>query len=225
MTTKTATKRSSVKPSVDLARAQAVLNAEAEAILSIRLDAHFLQAVEILRKCKGKVITTGMGKVGTIAVKLATTLSSTGTPACFLHPGEAAHGDLGLVSKNDVLITFSNSGKTREVQETIARAKKLNGMHLIAITGHPDSPIGKQSDIVLSIGAVTEPCPLGLTPSASTTAMMALSDALALVLMQKKGFTKADYAKFHHGGYLGKRARKEAKQASDRPRMHLEVVT
>jgi len=102
----------------------------------------------MLRKCKGKVITTGMGKVGIIAAKMATTLSSTGTPACFLHPGEAAHGDLGLVSKNDVMITFSNSGKTREVVETIARAKKLNGMHLIAITGHPDSPIGRQSDVV-----------------------------------------------------------------------------
>ena len=224
MTTKTATKSHSVKPSVDLARAQAVLNAEAEAILAIQLDANFLHAVEILRKCKGKVITTGMGKVGTIAVKLATTLSSTGTPACFLHPGEAAHGDLGLVSKNDVMITFSNSGKTREVLETIERAKKLNGMHLIAITGHPDSPIGRQSDIVLSIGAVKEPCSLGLTPSASTTAMMALSDALALVLMEKKGFTKADYAKFHHGGYLGRRARKEAKQESDRPQVNLAVV-
>jgi arabinose-5-phosphate isomerase len=198
--------------SLDLTRARAVLEAEAAAIRAIQLDSNFLQAVEMLKKCKGKVITTGMGKVGIIAAKLATTLSSTGTPACFLHPGEAAHGDLGLVSKNDVMITFSNSGKTREVLETIARAKKLNGMHLIAITGYPDSPIGRQSDVALSIGAVQEPCPLGLTPSASTTAMLALSDALALVLMQKKRFSKADYAKFHHGGYLGRKARKEAKQ-------------
>ncbi len=199
-------------PSIDLVRARTVLEVEAEAIRAIPLNDNFLRAVELLRKCKGKVITTGMGKVGIIAAKLATTLSSTGTPACFLHPGEAAHGDLGLVSKNDVMITFSNSGKTREVIETIARAKKLNGMHLIAITGHPNSPIGRQSDVTLSIGAVQEPCPLGLTPSASTTAMLALSDALALVLMQKKNFTKADYAKFHHGGYLGKRARKEAEK-------------
>ncbi len=198
--------------SIDLVRARAVLEAEAEAIRSIQLDSNFLRAVEMLKNCKGKVITTGMGKVGVIAIKLATTLSSTGTPACFLHPGDAAHGDLGLVSKDDVLITFSNSGKTREVLETIARAKKLNGMHLIAITGHPHSPIGKQSDVVLSIGEVREPCPLGLTPSASTTAMLALSDALALVLMEKKNFTKADYAKFHHGGYLGRRARKEAQR-------------
>src|SRR5215470_17337262 len=197
-----------------LDRARAVLEAEATAIRAIILDEHFLHAVQILQRCKGKVITTGMGKVGIIAMKLATTLSSTGTPACFLHPGEAAHGDLGLVSKHDVIITLSNSGKTREVLETIARAKKLNGMHLIAITSHHDSPIARQSDVVLCIGKVKEPCPLGLTPSASTTAMLALGDALALVLMEKKNFTKADYAKFHHGGYLGKKARREAGRES-----------
>lgn len=201
----------------DLARARAVLAAEAEAIRAIPLDAHFLRAVRILKNCKGKVITTGMGKVGIIAVKVATTLSSTGTPACFLHPGDAAHGDLGLVGKHDVMITFSNSGKTREVLETIGRAKRLNGMHLIAVTAHRNSPIARQSDVVLCIGKIKEPCPLGLTPSASTTAMLALGDALALVLMEKKKFTKADYAKFHHGGYLGKRARQEARKESNGP--------
>ena len=201
----------------DLARARAVLAAEAEAIRAIPLDAHFLRAVRILQNCKGKVITTGIGKVGIIAVKVATTLSSTGTPACFLHPGDAAHGDLGLVGKHDVMITFSNSGKTREVLETIGRAKRLNGMHLIAVTAYRNSPIARQSDVVLCIGKVKEPCPLGLTPSASTTAMLALGDALALVLMEKKKFTKADYAKFHHGGYLGKRARQEARKESNGP--------
>lgn len=195
-----------------LARAREILEAEAAAIRAIQLDEHFLRAVALLRRCKGKVITTGMGKVGIIAMKVATTLSSTGTPACFLHPGDAAHGDLGLVSKHDVMITFSNSGKTREVLETIARAKKLNGIRLIAITGHPRSPIARQSDVVLSIGKVKEPCALGLTPSASTTAMLALGDALALVLMDQKGFSVADYAKFHHGGYLGKKARLEARK-------------
>jgi arabinose-5-phosphate isomerase len=204
-------RKSSTSVTKELARARAILEAEAEAIRAIKLDNNFLRAVQILKSCKGKVITTGMGKVGVIANKLATTLSSTGTPACFLHPGEAAHGDLGLIRKHDVIITLSNSGKTREVLETIARAKELNGMHLIAITSHRDSPIARQSDVVLCIGKVKEPCPLGLTPSASTTAMLALGDALALVLMGKKKFTKADYAKFHHGGYLGKRARKEAK--------------
>jgi arabinose-5-phosphate isomerase len=198
----------------DLARARAVLEAEAEAIRAIQLDDHFVRALEILKNCKGKVITTGMGKVGIIAAKVATTLSSTGTPACFLHPGDAAHGDLGLVDKQDVMIIFSNSGKTREVLETIDRAKQLNGMHLIAITAHRNSPIARQSDVVLCIGKIKEPCPLGLTPSASTAAMLALGDALALVLMEKKKFTKADYAKFHHGGYLGKRARQEARKES-----------
>jgi len=197
-----------------LDRARAVLEAEAEAIRSLTVDDHFLHAVDLLKRCKGKVITTGMGKVGIIAQKLAATLSSTGTPACFLHPGEAAHGDLGLVTKHDVMITLSNSGKTREVLETIARAKKLNGMHLIAITGHRNSPIAHQSDVVLCIGAVREACPLGLTPTVSTAVMLALTDALAVVLMEKKRFTKADYAKFHHGGYLGKRARKEARRES-----------
>jgi len=198
----------------DLRRARAVLEAEAEAICTIQLDDDFLRAVQMLKRCKGKVITTGMGKVGVIAIKVATTLSSTGTPACFLHPGDAAHGDLGVVGKHDVMITFSNSGKTREVLETIARAKKLNGIQRIAITGRRNSPIARQSDAVLCIGEVKEPCPLGLTPSASTTAMLALGDALALVLMEKKKFTKADYARFHHGGYLGKKARLEARRES-----------
>ena len=196
----------------ELAQAHAVLEAEAEAIRAIRLNNDFLRAIDILDSCTGKIILTGMGKVGLIAMKIATTLSSTGTPAFFLHPGEAAHGDLGLLSKNDVMITFSNSGKTREVVETVNRAKQLYDMPLIAITGHPRSPLARKSDIVLSVGAIKEPCPIGLTPSASTTAILALGDALTLVLMTRKRFTKADYAKFHHGGYLGKRARKEAKE-------------
>jgi arabinose-5-phosphate isomerase len=199
-----------------VARAYAILEAEAAAIRAITLDDSFLRAVQLLKNCKGKVITTGMGKVGIIAHKLATTLSSTGTPSCFLHPGEAAHGDLGLVRKHDVMITFSNSGKTREVLETIARAKQLNGMHLIAITSHRNSPIARASDVVLCIGAIEEPCSLGLTPTASTTAMLALSDALALVLMEQRRFTKADYAKFHHGGYLGRKARLEAEKEQRR---------
>lgn len=196
----------------ELAQAHAVLEAEAEAIRAIRLNNDFLRAVDILESCTGKIILTGMGKVGLIAMKIATTLSSTGTPAFFLHPGEAAHGDLGLLSENDVMITFSNSGKTREVVETVNRAKQLYDLPLIAITGHPRSPLARKSDIVLSVGAIKEPCPIGLTPSASTTAILALGDALTLVLMTRKRFTKADYAKFHHGGYLGKRARKEAKE-------------
>lgn len=191
----------------EITRARAILQAEAEAIQAISLDGDFLRAIKILQACRGKVITTGIGKAGIIAAKMAATLSSTGTPACFLHPGDAAHGDLGVVGRHDVMITFSNSGKTREVLETIARAKRINGMKLIAITGHRRSPIAHRSDAVLCIGEVREPCALGLTPSASTTAMLALGDALAMVLMEKKKFTKKDFAKFHHGGYLGRRAR------------------
>ena len=196
----------------EIAHARAILNVEAEAIRAIHLNNDFLRALDILEHCTGKVILTGMGKVGIIAMKIATTLSSTGTPACFLHPGEAAHGDLGLIGKNDVIMTFSNSGKTREVLETIDRAKQLYDVPLIAVTGHPRSPIARKSDLVLSVGAIKEPCPIGLTPSASTTAILALGDALTLVLMTRKRFTKADYAKFHHGGYLGQRARKEVEE-------------
>ncbi len=191
----------------EVLRAREILKAEAQAIESILVDGGFLRALDILLRCRGKVITTGMGKAGIIAAKMAATLSSTGTPACFLHPGDAAHGDLGVVSPNDVMITFSNSGKTREVLETIARAKRLNGIKLIAITGNRHSPIARQSDALLCIGKIQEPCALGLTPSASTTAMLALGDALALVLMEKKNFTRKDFAKYHHGGYLGRRAR------------------
>ena len=196
----------------EIAHARAILNVEAEAIRAIHLNNDFLRALDILEHCTGKIILTGMGKVGIIAMKIATTLSSTGTPACFLHPGEAAHGDLGLIGKNDVIMTFSNSGKTREVLETIDRAKQLYDVPLIAVTGHPRSPIARKSDLVLSVGTIKEPCPIGLTPSASTTALLALGDALTLVLMTRKRFTKADYAKFHHGGYLGQRARKEAEE-------------
>lgn len=196
----------------ELDRAHAILQAEADAIRSIRLTRDFVRAVDLLEACTGKVVLSGMGKVGIIATKIATTLSSTGTPACFLHPGEAAHGDLGLLAQNDVLVTFSNSGKTREVLETIARARPLTAQPLIAVTGHPRAPVARRSDVVLSVGAIVEPCPLGLTPSASTTAILALGDALTLVLMARKGFGKGEYAKRHHGGYLGQRARREAQE-------------
>lgn len=196
----------------ELGHAHAILHAEAEAIRSIRLTHDFVRTVDLLEACTGKIVLSGMGKVGIIATKIATTLSSTGTPACFLHPGEAAHGDLGLLAKDDVLMMFSNSGKTREVLETIERARQLTDQPIIAVTGHPRSPVARRSDVVLSVGAIAEPCPIGLTPSASTTAILALGDAITLVLMARKRFTKADYAKLHHGGYLGKRARKEVKE-------------
>jgi arabinose-5-phosphate isomerase len=190
-----------------IARAKEILNAEADAVKHIPIDENFTKAISILFGCKNKVVTTGMGKAGHIAQKVAGTLCSTGTPACFLHPGEAAHGDLGLLDKGDVILAFSTSGKTREIIEMLERAKVLNVKAIIGITSHPDSTIRTLCDVVLNMGEITEPCTLGLTPSASTTVMLAIGDALALVLMEKRGFLREEYGHRHHGGYLGQKAR------------------
>ena len=188
-------------------RARAIIEAEAEALRNIPLDRHFNEAVDILLQCRGKIITTGMGKAGIIAHKMASTLCSTGTPASFLHPGEAAHGDLGVLSGGDVIIAYSTSGKTREIIEMLELAHHFGIDHIIGITSHPDSSIRNLSNVVINMGTITEPCVLGLTPTASTAAMLALSDALALVLMEKKQVTRHDYGLRHHGGYLGAKAR------------------
>jgi arabinose-5-phosphate isomerase len=190
-----------------LKRAQEILNAEAEAIRNVPLDEHFAAAIDLLLCCKNKVVTTGMGKAGNIAQKVAGTLCSTGTPACFLHPGESAHGDLGLLDEGDIILAFSTSGKTREIIEMLQRAKKLGVHSFIGITSHPDSTIRKLCNVVISMGEITEPCSLGLTPTASTAVMLAIGDALALVLMDKRKFTKEQYGQRHHGGYLGQKAR------------------
>jgi len=188
-------------------RAREILSAEAEAILHIPLDAHFTKALAILYKCKGKIVTTGMGKAGNIALKMAGTLCSTGSPACFLHPGESAHGDLGILDKKDVIVAFSTSGKTREVVEMLERSVHLGVDKIIGITSHPDSSIRSLCTVIVNMGEIVEPCSLGLTPTASTAVMLALSDALSLLLMEKKGFTKNQYGVRHHGGYLGHKAR------------------
>jgi arabinose-5-phosphate isomerase len=190
-----------------LKRAKEILAAEAEAIQNIPLDRHFTTAVDILYRCKNKVVTTGMGKAGDIAQKISGTLCSTGTPSCFLHPGEAAHGDLGLLDKGDVILAFSTSGKTREVIEMLERSRGLGIHSIIGITSHPDSTIRTLCNAVISMGEITEPCRLGLTPTASTTVMLAIGDALALVLMEKRKFSKEQFGLRHHGGYLGQKAR------------------
>jgi arabinose-5-phosphate isomerase len=192
-----------------LRRAREIINAEADALKAIPLDDHFAAAVEILFQCKGKVITSGMGKAGIIAKKISSTLCSTGTPASFLHPGEAAHGDLGLLSRGDVIIAFSTSGKTREIIEMLELAHHFGIDKIIGITSHPDSLIRGLSNVVISMGEIKEPCILGLTPTASTAAMLALGDALALVLMEKKKVSRTDYGLRHHGGYLGVKAREK----------------
>lgn len=188
-------------------RMRAVLEAEAAAIARVEIDDQFEQAVRTLAACQGKVLTTGIGKAGHIARKFAATLCSTATPADFIHPAEAAHGDLGLVGPRDVLIAFSTSGKSREVLEILELARHLGVATVIGITSHPDSELRNLSDFVLNMGVIEEPCPLGLTPSASMAVMLAISDAIALALLEVKGVTREDYGLRHHGGYLGRAAR------------------
>lgn len=189
------------------ARMRAIIDAEAQAVAAIRVNDAFEQAVRAMHDCRGKVLTTGIGKAGYLAGRFAATLSSTATPAYFIHPAEAAHGDLGMVSEGDCIIAFSTSGKSREVLEMLELSRHLGRETIIAVTSHPESPMRELSDIVLDMGVIEEPCPLGLTPSASLAVMQAISDALALTLMEMKGVTRNDYGLRHHGGYLGRAAR------------------
>jgi len=190
-------------------RMAAILAAEAAAIASIHVTDEFERAVLALRDSQGKVLTTGIGKAGHVARKFASTLCSTGTPAAYVHPGEAAHGDLGLVGPEDCIVAFSTSGKTREVIEMIQLGRHIGLRTVIGVTSHPDSELRGLSDIVLDMGTITEPCPHGLTPSASIVVMLAIGDAIALALMELKGFTKHDFGLRHHGGYLGRVARQD----------------
>jgi len=188
-------------------RMRAVIEAEADAIRAIDINDNFVRAVEVMKDCEGKIITTGIGKAGHIAHKFAATLCSTATPAVFVHPAEAAHGDLGLVDIHDVMIAFSTSGKSREVLEILELARHLGVATVIGVTSHPDSDLRRLSDFVLDMGDIKEPCPLGLTPSASMAVMLAITDAIALALLEHKGVTREDYGLRHHGGYLGRAAR------------------
>ena len=188
-------------------RMQSVLKAEAEAISAININDDYVSTVEVMMSCKGKILTTGIGKAGHIAKKFAATLCSTATPADFIHPAEAAHGDLGLVGANDVMIAFSTSGKSREVLEILEMSRHLGVDKIIGVTSHLDSELRQHSDLILDMGTIVEPCPLGLTPSASMAVMLAISDALALSLLEQKGVTREDYGLRHHGGYLGRAAR------------------
>ena len=184
-----------------------VLEAEAQAISRVPVGPEFERAIDALFGCTGKVLTTGMGKAGHIARKFAATLCSTGTPAIYIHPGEAAHGDLGVVSGKDCIVAFSTSGKTREVLEMLELGRHLGLETVVGVTSHPDSRLREVSDIVLDMGPVKEPSPIGMTPSASIAVMLAISDALALVLLEMKNFSIDDFGRRHHGGYLGRVAR------------------
>ena len=190
-----------------LTLAARVLKLEAEGILGLlpRLDARFLKAVDLLRDCRGRVIVTGMGKSGLVGRKLAATLASTGTPAYFLHPAEGVHGDVGMVARDDVVLAISNSGETDELLAILPQLKRL-GVRLILLTGTPGSTLAKQSDVVLDVSVAEEACPMNLAPTSSTTATLALGDALAMVLLDLKGLRPEDYAALHPRGALGWRA-------------------
>lgn len=189
-----------------LQRAREVLDIEAQGLLSLadRLDHNFLEAVELLGSCRGKVVVTGMGKSGLICRKIAATMASTGTPSFFLHSGDAIHGDLGMVMAGDIILAVSNSGETEEIVKLIPHFK-LNGLKMIVMTGRQDSTLARAGDVVLDVGVKQEACPLGLAPTASTTATLAMGDALAVVLLETKGFNEKDFAMRHPGGILGRR--------------------
>jgi arabinose-5-phosphate isomerase len=188
-------------------RVAEILQQEAAAIAAVRVTDDFERAVLALRDCRGKVLTTGIGKAGYVARKFAATLCSTGTPAAFMHPAEAAHGDLGLVDGRDIIVAFSTSGKSSEVLEMLELSRHLGVRTILGITSHPDSRLRELSNIVLDMGAIEEPCRLNLTPTASIAVMLAIGDALALTLMDLKEITKEAYGLRHHGGYLGRKAR------------------
>ena len=190
----------------DLELARAVLRTEADAVRALiaRLDDRFVAAVQLLADCRGRVIVTGMGKSGIIARKIAATLSSTGTSAYFVHPAEAAHGDLGAVRNEDLLIALSRSGETPEILRLAELTKRL-GVGIVAITGASSSSLGQTADVALECRVDEEACPLNLAPTASTTAALALGDALAMTLHVRKGFREEDFANLHPGGQLGKR--------------------
>ncbi|HEY5599892.1 MAG TPA: KpsF/GutQ family sugar-phosphate isomerase [Candidatus Manganitrophaceae bacterium] len=183
-----------------------VLKVEAAAISELiqKLDHRFVEAVELCHACRGRIVVIGMGKSGLIGKKIAATLASTGAPSFFLHPAEGIHGDLGMVSKEDIALALSNSGETEEILRILPSLKRFN-LKLIALTGNVKSTLAKMSDVVLDVSVEEEACPLGLAPTASTTAALAMGDALAVALLQKKGFRKEDFASFHPGGSLGRK--------------------
>ena len=186
-----------------IARAKEVLRIEADAIRRLipRVGRSVEAAVGLLAGCKGRVVVTGMGKAGLIGQKLSATLASTGTPSHWIHPAEAIHGDLGRITRQDVLITLSNSGETEELTRLLPVIKRI-GTRLIALTGHPRSTLAKHSDIVIDVGVAKEACTLNLAPTSSTTAMLAMGDALAVVVAERKRFKESDCALLHPGGQL-----------------------
>lgn len=196
---------------------QDILRKEVDAILNLPVTDEFEKAVDLIIEAvhtnRGKLVTSGMGKAGQIALNIATTFSSTGTPAVFLHPSEAQHGDLGILQENDVMLVISNSGKTREILELLFLARHLRPhIKFIVITGDNESELAKKADACLFTGGPKEICPLGLTPTTSTTMMTVIGDILVVNTMLKTKFSNEEYAKRHHGGYLGEQSRKQSEE-------------
>ncbi len=194
-----------------------LLQKEADAVLNIPITDAYEQAVKLIieqvHRRRGKLITSGMGKAGQIAMNIATTFCSTGIPAVFLHPSEAQHGDLGIIQENDILLFISNSGKTREIVELTQLSRVLNPqLKFIVITGNGNSPLAQEADICLCTGHPDEVCALGMTPTTSTTVMTVIGDILVVETMKRTGFTIEEYSKRHHGGYLGQRSRELSKE-------------
>lgn len=190
-----------------------IIAREAQAVLNIPVGPEYEEAVELIvhqvHELGGKLVLSGMGKAGQIAMNMATTFCSTGTPSVFLHPSEAQHGDLGILQKNDLFLLISNSGKTREIVELVTLSRILNpDLKFIVLTGNPGSPLAKQANVCLATGHPDEVCALGLAPTTSTTVMTVIGDALVVETMKRIGFTVEDYNKRHHGGYLGQRSKK-----------------
>jgi arabinose-5-phosphate isomerase len=200
------TKLGNIDTDAALAAGRRVLEIEARAVrdLADRLDVNFVRAAQIVFACKGRVVVSGMGKSGHVARKIASTLASTGTPAFFVHPAEASHGDLGMVTREDVMIALSNSGESEELLVIVPLIKRMGGK-LIAVTGNPQSSLARQADVHLDAHVAQEACSLGLAPTASTTAALALGDALAVTLLEARGFGHEDFARSHPGGSLGRR--------------------
>ena len=191
-----------------------IINREIDGIRNIPVDGSIQQALDLIftavHSNGGKVVVSGLGKAGQIGHNISTTLSSTGTPSIFLHPTEAQHGDLGMIQKNDILFLISNSGRTKEIIELLPLAKRLwPDIKSIGLTGHPENELGSMVDVCLSTGYPKEVCPLGLTPTTSTTVMTVLGDIIVVAMMKKIGFTKSDYAMRHHSGYLGQKSRED----------------
>ncbi|APG28962.1 D-arabinose 5-phosphate isomerase [Syntrophotalea acetylenivorans] len=189
---------------IDVAKRVLQIEAQALSDLADRINGDFTKAVEILLSCKGRVVITGMGKSGLICQKIASTMASTGTPAFFLHPAEGIHGDLGMLMKGDVVIAVSNSGETDEIVRILPVIKRM-GLPLVAMSGNPRSSLRRAGDVFLDISIKEEACPLGLAPTASTTATLAMGDALAVALLVRRGFKEEDFALFHPGGALGRK--------------------